>query len=349
MALIIKGEHNVAGTLKEVQKVCGEGLVGKGLKLPARPTIPSGAFAFDLATGGGIPINRITLGHGNEGGGKTLLATCLIREFQARFPDYPCVLVEPEGAYDTDWATRAGVDTDALIIARPEYAEQAADIVFAFLKAPDCGLLVLDSIAVLSGQDEMEKSQEDAIVGGTSKCINRMIRRASALLRRAEREERPTTMFAINQPRFKTGVMYGSPETLPGGMQQHYQSSLRVRLYGKQIIVPEVSKDYASVLEVSGTITKYRQRIAARQFKYEMVLAPHKGLEVGRCNDWTPFKQHAMAQGLIEKVKAGWGLTDPETGEQHEFKTQIELWEYVRSVPDRLDQYRDKILEELLP
>lgn len=349
MGFVVKNPSGVKSVMKEAQKNCGVETVAMGRDWPGTPAIPSGALAFDLATGGGIPRNRITLLHGNEGGGKSLLALCLIREYQKRYPKNPCVLIEPETALDTDWAKKIGVNTDALVVARPEYAEQAGDLICAFLAAPDCGLLVLDSIAVMCGKDEMEKSIEDPIVGGASKCINRTVRKANAMLRDSEKYGWFGTMLAINQPRFKTGVVYGNPEILPGGNQQLFQASLRVRLHGKSKMVADVSKGFPALLEVRGTIKKSRQPIASTLFKYEMVLVPHNGMGVGQCSDWNVFKQHASELGIMEKMKGGWGLTNLKTGEIQEFPTQAALWDSVRLSPGLLDDYRNAILTALLP
>lgn len=343
-----EGPGSVAGAIKALQKKHGEDIAGRGLHLPQRPRIPAGILAFDIGTGGGAPINRFTLVYGMESSGKTLLTTCLIREFQRRFPEYKCVLVDVEG-YDTEWAAKCGVDVEELSISRPDHAEMASDHVSTFLQAEDCGLVVLDSIAAMAREAELEKDADQVIVGGSSQIVNRMIRKATVFMRRAERQGRPTTFAAINQPRYKAGVVFGNPETLPGGMQQHFHAALRVRLTGKQRLVEAVAKDAPVLLDVNCTVNKNKQPLVTKKIEYTMALVGHDGLTPGQSNDFNPFKQYLSDLGLMEAVKGGWELVNPATGEAEKFKRQVDLWEAVRSDPARLDLYRQHILEELLP
>jgi recombination protein RecA len=292
----------------------------------------------------------MTLLYGAESSGKTLLASCLVREFQNRWPDYKCVLIEPEGTYDTEFAERCGVDVKNLTILKPDYCEQASDLLYSFLSADDCGLVVLDSIASLSGMAEIAKSAEDVIVAGSSQTVNRMLRKASVALRVAERGGRPTTFLAINQPRMKAGVVFGNPETLPGGQQQHFACSLKVRIRGAgEKVISETGRSEPALIDVDGTIMKHKVRIATKKFKYSMVLFEHSGMKAGRCSDFGTFKEYASDLGLMVKSKNGWELADPDTGSVETFPRQTDLWDSLLSNSTKLDVYRQAILKALLP
>lgn len=314
-----------------LNKEHGANTAGRGLVLPQVPRLPSGIFAFDLATGGGIPKNRLTIVYGTESSGKTNLALCLIREHQRLHPEQTCVFVDIEGTLTTDWAQSLGVDTERLVVIRPDYAEQCVDIVTEILKAEDCGLVVIDSIAAMVNMAEINNTAEKANVGGTSRLVGNLVRQCTTTLSKAAKQGDFTsvpTIVWINQIRFKVGVMFGNPETFPGGEAQKFMAALRVRLHGKNIVDAAVNKAMPVRKYTKGTVQKWKQPIFCTGFEYEMAMIPHKGLEVGYANDWPVVKAQLHSAGLMEKVDKGYAV--PVLGDE-QFKTQAELWEWIRS------------------
>jgi recombination protein RecA len=317
--------------IPKLNKEHGENTAGRGLYLAQVPRLQSGIFAFDLATGGGIPKNRLTIIYGTESSNKTNTGLCLIRQHQMQWPDQTCVFVDIEGTLTTDWAAALGVDVDQLVVIRPDYAEQAADIVVEVLKADDCGLLVIDSIAALCNMAELERSAEVANVGGSSRVVGNLVRQCTSILAKAAKAEDweavPTIVW-INQIRFNIGVKFGNPETFPGGNGQKFMAALRVRLSGKNIVDESVNKAMPVRKYAKGIIQKWKQPIFSTGFEYEMAMVPHKGLTVGYANDWPVVKAQLNAAGLMTKDKKGYHV--PALAKGMSWGTQAQLWQHLR-------------------
>lgn len=339
---------SVSAAVKGLKKTLGEDMITKGFVRKATPMLPTGNLAFDIASGGGIPINRMTLEWGPEHCGKTLRAMNCIREFQRRYPKQPCVYLEPEGDLNHDWAQTLGVDVDELIHVVPETCEQTLDAANSFLDSRDCGLLVLDSLASMAGAAELEKNADEQTYGN-AKMVNRFMRQIRVYLTRAERDGRQTTFLCINQPRMQTSG-YGNPETLPCGKQQNFTANMRVRLRGKPEVDSDIHPTAYSLLQGEGTIIKARHRIVNPEFKYTMMLRPYKGLTPGQCNDFTPFKQYAQDLSLLSKGPKGkgWDLCDPRDGAVENFSTLVKMWDTVRADTERFDALVGAILKEKL-
>lgn len=205
-----------AEVMKQLKKDHGSNIVSMGGdKYEDTPRIPTGIFPFDLASGGGFPMGRVSLVYGPESSGKTNKLLKAIAQGQIIYPDKVAVLVDAESAYDPVWAKIMGVDTDRLIVTHPEYAEQAVDMVEAFLYAKDVFLVGLDSIAALSTQNEIESSAEKASVGGASNPVGKMFRKTTVSFNKMRNTGlMPPALIGINQIRFKIGVMFGNPECL---------------------------------------------------------------------------------------------------------------------------------------
>lgn len=279
--------------------------------------LPSGLFAFDLATGGGIPEGRCTVVYGNEDSMKTSLCLLLIASAQKKYPDKTAVFVDVEGVFSKNWARTLGVDVDKLVYIHPDNAEQMVDIVEGILYTDDASLVVVDSLAALLTQHEADKSAEDAIVGRTGLVINKFYRKVSMALGKARRHGRNPTLLCINQIRFKIGVMYGNPETMPGGPSFKYASSLTIKLYGKDVMDSGVSKTLAAYKEIKMKIEKHKVPILAKTGIMQVALLPipEYGLKVGETYDWNTLLSYLKSMELFTKVENVWQLIDPETGE----------------------------------
>ena len=176
------------------------------------PVIPTGSIGLDLALGvGGIPRGRITEIFGPESSGKTTLTLHIIAECQKM--GGTCAFVDAEHALDVNYARRLGVNTDELLISQPDYGEQALDIADMLVRSGAVDLVVVDSVAALIPQAELEGDMGESQVGGHARLMSHAMRRLTGTIHKSR-----TSVIFINQIRMKIGVTgYGSPETTTGG------------------------------------------------------------------------------------------------------------------------------------
>lgn len=303
--------------------------VGVNPEDPGR--IPTGIFPFDLAMGGGIPMQRISLLWGKEDSMKSSLAMLACANAQRMFPDKKAVWIDIEGVFTKEWAADLGVNIDELVYVQPKNAEQVVDITESILHAEDASIVVLDSLAALVTQQELDKSAEDAIVGKTGLVVNKLYRKVTQALGEARREGRHPALLVINQIRYKIGVMYGNPETLPGGPSFMFGSSMSLRLYGKDVMENAVSKTMPAYKEVNMQIKKHKVPILATTAVAQIALQPiaEYGLGVGESYDWNTLLSYLKSLELLVKGKKGWDFVNPETGEVITYPTQDRLKEQV--------------------
>jgi recombination protein RecA len=266
------------------------------------PRLSTGIFQFDLASGGGLPRGRVVEIYGKEGSGKTNLALKTIAQTQRLHPDRICVFIDIEKTYDPTWARRMGVNIDTLIVIRPDFAEQAVDIVDQFLKASDVILIVFDSIASLVTADEIERSAEKDTVGARARVMTKLVNKLLSGMHRAQKEKRLLTFLAINQIRIKIGVMFGSPETTPGGNAFRFLTSLRVRLHGTDVMDKKIHQSMWARKKTEFTIKRYKMPIVSIAGEYEMAMLPQGELRVGDVNPWNTLTARAAQLGLLRRA-----------------------------------------------
>src|SRR3954454_22845585 len=185
-------------------------------------TIPTGALSLDLALGvGGVPRGRIVEIFGPESSGKTTLVYHIIAQAQRR--GGVCAFVDAEHAIDPIYAKRIGVDTDELLISQPDYGEQALEIVDVLVRSGAVDVVAVDSVAALTPRVELEGQMGDTQVGLQARLMSQALRKLAGNLNRAS-----TVCVFTNQIREKIGVMFGSPETQPGGRALKFYSSQRL-------------------------------------------------------------------------------------------------------------------------
>ncbi len=269
--------------------------------------IPFGIFPLDLATGGGIPEGKISMIYGPESSNKTNAMLKLIRSYQQLYPGRECVLVEPEHALDPNWARRLGVDLDRLHVVKPDFAEQAVDVLEGLVHAEDVGLICLDSVAAMVPNNEIEKDASTAAVGGNSAIIGKMCRKLASGLSVAAKQDRYPTILLVNQLRFKVGQMMGNPETYPGGMALKHYCNMILRFYGKNEIIKSVNPDLPCIKKTSVILKKWKVPVTAATCEFSMVTIPHDDMEVGTVQDWNTVSNYAKDQGMLGKGdKKGW-------------------------------------------
>ena len=210
--------------LGQIEKQFGKGSVMKmGDKTSmAIESIPTGALALDLALGiGGLPRGRITEIFGPESSGKTTLATHVVAEAQRN--GGICAYIDAEHAMDPVYAKAIGVDIDELLISQPDTGEQALEITDMLIRSGAIDVIVIDSVAALTPRAEIEGEMGDTHVGLQARLMSQALRKLTANLSKSN-----TIIIFINQLREKIGVMFGSPETTPGGRALKFYSSVRL-------------------------------------------------------------------------------------------------------------------------
>jgi recombination protein RecA len=187
------------------------------------PVIPTGSIGLDMALGvGGIPRGRITEIYGPESSGKTTLALHIIAEAQKA--GGTATFIDAEHALDVNYAKRLGVKTEELLISQPDYGEQALDIADLLVRSGAVDVVVVDSVAALIPQAELEGDMGDTQVGGQARLMSHAMRKLTGTIHKSR-----TSVVFINQIRMKIGMTgYGSPETTSGGNALKFYASIRL-------------------------------------------------------------------------------------------------------------------------
>jgi recombination protein RecA len=222
----------VRSLITDIESKFGAGaLMALGDEQCSQPieVIPSGSFGLDLALGvGGYPRGRIVEVFGPESSGKTTLCLHAIQQLQAL--DGVAALVDAEHAFDPGYAKCIGVKVEDLLLAQPDSGEQALEIVERLTRSPAVDLVVIDSVAALTPQAEIDGDMGDRHLGLQARLMSQALRKLTAIANKSA-----TTLMFINQLRQKIGVVFGNPETTTGGNALKFYASVRldVRRIGK--------------------------------------------------------------------------------------------------------------------
>ncbi|MDO8575540.1 MAG: recombinase RecA [bacterium] len=184
--------------------------------------IPTGSIGLDAALGiGGIPRGRVIEIFGPESSGKTTLALHIVAEAQKK--GGICAFIDAEHAMDPEYAKRIGVKTDELLISQPDTGEQALEIVESLVRTGKIDVIVIDSVAALTPKDEIEGDMGALHIGKQARLMSQALRKLTAVVARSK-----TVVIFINQIRMQIGVMFGNPETTPGGKALKFYTSVRL-------------------------------------------------------------------------------------------------------------------------
>ncbi len=212
--------------LKQIEKQFGKGSIMKLGEQTDRKisTSPSGSLALDVALGvGGYPRGRIVEIYGPESSGKTTVALHAIAEVQQNGGQ--AAFIDAEHALDPDYAQKLGVNIDELLLSQPDTGEQALEIAEALVRSGAIDILVIDSVAALVPKAEIEGEMGDSHVGLQARLMSQALRKLSGAINKSK-----TIAIFINQIREKVGVMFGNPETTPGGRALKFYSSVRLEV-----------------------------------------------------------------------------------------------------------------------
>ncbi|TSC70491.1 MAG: recombination protein RecA [Parcubacteria group bacterium Gr01-1014_46] len=215
---------NVENTLREIRTKFGDDSI---MMLGDKPhvdvnAISTGSIGLDAALGvGGLPRGRIVEIFGPESSGKTTLSLHVVAEAQKK--GGICAFIDAEHAMDPEYAGRLGVKIDQLLISQPDNGEQALEIVESLVRSGKIDVIVIDSVAALTPRDEIEGDMGAHHVGKQARLMSQALRKLTAIVARSK-----TLVIFINQIRMQIGVMFGNPETTPGGKALKFYTSVRI-------------------------------------------------------------------------------------------------------------------------
>lgn len=320
-------------TVKEIKERFGEGAImvlGEATKVDVE-AIPTGSISLDLALGvGGIPKGRIVELYGPESSGKTTLALHIVAEAQRR--GSLAAFVDAEHALDPDYAKKIGVNIDDLLISQPDNGEQALDIVEALVRTGRVGVVVIDSVAALTPQAEIEGEMGDMQMGLQARLMSKALRKITTIAAKSG-----TTVIFTNQIRMKLGIMFGNPETTPGGNALKFFSSVRMdirriaqlknkeEIVGNRVRVKVVKNKVAAPFRQAEFDIMYNQGIA------RLADVLQTGVRLGvleKSGSWFQYGGQKIGQGTeasVAYLKENQKIYDNILGEIKKKSTEAQL------------------------
>ncbi|HVO32923.1 MAG TPA: recombinase RecA [Elusimicrobiota bacterium] len=271
----------------------------KSFKAPVA-AIPTGALPLDIAIGvGGIPRGRVVEIYGPESSGKTTLSLQVVANAQKM--GGVAAFIDAEHAMDPVYAKRLGVDTDNLLVSQPDSGEQALEITETLVRSGAVDIIVIDSVAALVPRSEIEGEMGDQQMGMQARLMSQALRKLTGTISKSQ-----TSLIFINQLRQKIGVMFGNPETTPGGLALKFYSSLRLDIRRVESIK---AGDVVVGNRVRVKVVKNKVAPPFRQAEFEMYYGegvPREGclLDVGvdagvieKTGSWYLWKEERLGQG----------------------------------------------------
>jgi recombination protein RecA len=214
----------IEDTIRSIETKFGEGSI---MKLGEKPkvdvgAVSTGSVSLDMALGiGGLPRGRIIEIYGPESSGKTTLALHVVA--QAQKLGGVCAYIDAEHALDPEYTKKIGVKIEDLLISQPDYGEQALEISESLIRSGKIDVIVIDSVAALTPKDEIEGDVGAYHVGKQARLMSQALRKMTAIVAKSK-----TVVIFINQIRMQIGVMFGNPETTPGGKALKFYASVRL-------------------------------------------------------------------------------------------------------------------------
>lgn len=218
--------------VSQIEKQFGRGSIMKlgNAVVEGVPAIPTGALSLDLALGvGGVPRGRVIEVFGPEASGKTTLTLSIISQAQKR--GGAAAFIDAEHAFDSTYAKKVGVNLDDLLISQPDSGEQALEIAETLVRSNAVDVIVIDSVAALVPRAELEGEMGEPHMGLQARLMSQALRKLSAAISKSK-----TCVIFINQIREKIGIMFGNPETTPGGRALKFYASVRLDIRRKEYL-----------------------------------------------------------------------------------------------------------------
>ena len=309
------------------------------MKLGDRPkvgvgAIPTGSLGLDLALGiNGVPRGRIIEIYGPESSGKTTLALHIIAEAQRA--GGICAFIDAEHALDPDYSRRLGVKVDELLISQPDYGEQALEIAESLIRSGKIDVIAIDSVAALTPKDEIEGDVGAFHVGKQARLMSQALRKMTAIVARSK-----TVVIFINQIRMQIGVMFGNPETTPGGKALKFYSSVRLdirriaqikkgeEVVGGRVRVKVVKNKVAAPFKVAEFDILYNEGISPEGEILALAEKQNIITKSGSAYSYQPKDKDGRPTG--EEIKLGRGYDSARVFLKDNLKIKTELEKKIR-------------------
>lgn len=326
---VIDLQEKLNSALKSLKKKFGEESVLSGTTRVRRDVIPTGSVLVDVASGvGGIPLGILAEIFGAESSGKTSLTLSIMGQAQKK--GLLVGFVDAEQSLSLDWAQKLGVDLDKLIIAQPSSMEEGIEIVKMMIEN-GVQLVVFDSVAAAPVRAEVEGEAGDNVIGVKARIMSKATSAMLPLLKRAN-----ATVIFINQIREKVGVVYGNPETTPGGKALKFNASMRLRLSKSQI------RSEGTKVGDDIKVTFVKNKVA-RPFKEATIrLIYDKGFDVAY-----ELAQAGLDVGIFERRGAMYFPMWPAKNGEEKYRGMSQLIEDLQSNEEFVKEVKEQIYSKL--
>ena len=317
-------------TIQMIEKTFGKGAIMRMDEeaYMAVPGISTGALSLDLALGGkGIPRGRIVEIFGPESSGKTTLALSILA--QAQKANGVAAFIDAEHSLDPLWARKIGVDIDNLLVSQPDTGEQALEICELLVRSNAVDVIVIDSVAALIPRAELEGEMGDHVVGMQARLMSKAMRKLTGAIARSK-----GTVIFINQIREKIGVMFGSPETTPGGRALKFYSTVRIDIRRTGAIK---DGDQNVGNRVRARVVKNKIAPPFRDAEFDIMF--DEGISISG-----DLLDLAVESSVVDKSGAWYSYGELRIGQGRE-----KAKEFLRENPDLFAEIRAKVLEIRLP
>lgn len=314
--------------LSQIERQFGKGSIMKLGEAQSRfnvEVIPTGALPLDIALGvGGVPRGRIVEIFGPESSGKTTVALHIVAEAQRA--GGTAAFIDAEHALDPVYAKNLGVDTDNLLISQPDTGEQALEIAEALVRSGAVDVIVIDSVAALVPKAELDGEMGDAHVGLQARLMSQALRKLAGAISKSK-----TVAIFINQLREKVGIMFGNPETTPGGRALKFYASVRMEVRKSETI-----KQGDEMLGSRTKVKVVKNKVAPpfRQAEFDIIYG--EGISKEGC-----ILDFASDEGIIQKSGAWYAYEKERIGQGRENAKQ-----YLKEHPDVLKAIELKVKQK---
>ncbi len=313
--------------MDQITKQFGDGSImklGEAKKVDVE-LLPSGALSLDIALGGGYPKGRIIEIYGPESSGKTTLTLHAIAEMQKQ--GGTAAFIDAEHALDPAYAKRLGVDTDNLLVSQPDNGEQALEIVETLVRSNAVDLIVVDSVAALVPQAEIDGDMGDSHMGLQARLMSQALRKLTGIINKSK-----ATVIFINQIRMKIGVMFGNPETTTGGNALKFYASVRLDIRRTGQI-----KEGEAIIGNRTKVKVVKNKIAAPFRTAEFDIMYNEG--ISKTGDVLDL---AVNHGVVGKAGAWFDYNEAKIGQGREATKK-----YLKENPDVLTEIDSKVREKV--
>ena len=313
----------------QIEKQFGKGAImkyGEGAALKNIEVIPTGCLALDIALGiGGIPKGRIIEIYGPESSGKTTVSLHIIAELQKQ--GGIAAFIDAEHALDPVYAANLGVDLDNLYVSQPDNGEQALDIADYLVDSGAVDLIVVDSVAALTPKAEIEGDMGDSHVGLQARLMSQALRKLAAIT-----NKKNACVIFINQLREKIGVMFGNPETTPGGKALKFYASVRL-----DVRKADTLRDGAEIVGSRTKVKVVKNKLAPPFKTAEFDIVYGKGISQSGC-----ILDLAVAANIVEKSGSWFAYNGEKIGQGRDNAKN-----YLSANPAVMEEIKNKLLAQI--